>query len=45
MKKLLDEALCVPVYYRTMTPAHNSDLLVSRFESTGYARATDMRWK
>lgn len=45
LKKLSDEALVVPVYYRTMTPAYNSQFEVVRFESTGYARVIDMNWK
>ena len=42
---LVDNAIVVPIYYRTMTPAYSSDLEVSVFENTGYAKAVNMSWK
>ncbi len=45
MKILVDEAIVVPIYYRTMTPAYNANLVVDRFETSGYARMVYMHWK
>lgn len=44
-KYLVDNAIVVPIYYRTMTPIYNSALQIDVFENTGYARAVNMSWK
>ncbi len=41
---LKDQAIVVPVYYPTMTPAYDKNLTVKRIYADGYARLCDIRW-
>lgn len=42
---LKDNAIVIPIYFPTITPAYDADLSVDRFFADGYARICDMAWK
>lgn len=42
---LKDNAIVIPIYFPTNTPAYDTNLAIDRFYADGYARICDMAWK
>ena len=42
---LKENAIVIPIYFPTVTPAYDASLSVERFYADGYARICDMAWK